>query len=56
MFNSKTHRQINNYLEKHFNQKQDWILTVQEAIEHGLCDGIYGEPNYESLQKIKEMI
>jgi ATP-dependent Clp protease protease subunit len=48
-----TAAQIIKHIQSQMDAKGDWYLTPSEAVEHGFADGVFGNPKYESLQKIK---
>lgn len=54
-FKGKTPQYIKNYFTKKLNEKQDWYLSPEEAIEFNLADGILGQGEYEDIYTIRSM-
>jgi ATP-dependent protease ClpP protease subunit len=41
------------FFKKKLEQKVDWWLTAEEAVYYGFADGVFGQPGYETLNKIR---
>lgn len=41
------------FLNKQINTKGDWWLFADDAVNFGFADGIFGTPNYSSLEEIR---
>ena len=53
-FQGQTQKKIKNYLNEKLNLKEDWILSADEALDHGFIDGIVGAPGFENMKEIKK--
>lgn len=53
-FQGQTQKKIKNYLNEKLNLKEDWILSANEALDHGFIDGIFGAPGFENIKEIKK--
>jgi ATP-dependent protease ClpP protease subunit len=47
-------KQVINFIDKKIQKLGDWNLDANEAVYYGLCDGIYGTPEFENLEKIRK--
>lgn len=48
-----TDKQIAAFFNRKLQQNSDWYMSAEEAIDYGLADGILGQKNYETMDKIK---
>jgi len=51
-FKDSTDKQIENFLTRQLEKKEDWWLGAEEAVEHGLADGVYGHKGYLDIEEI----
>lgn len=49
----KTHKGAVGHLERMFAKKSDWYLSSEEAVEHGLADGVFGTEGFETIEEIR---
>lgn len=42
------------FIDQKIRKLGDWNLSAEEAVYYGLADGVYGEPGFESLEKIRK--
>lgn len=55
-FKDYTRGKIKAYLKRKMNERGDWILTGEEAVYYGFCDGVFGSEGYEDLKTIKSYL
>lgn len=53
IFKNMTTKQVQNYIRKMFDRKEDWWLSAESAFHHGFCDAIFGTNGYENIEEIK---
>lgn len=51
--NNADHKKITKFIDRKLTDKEDWILSPEEAINYGLSDGIYGETGFESIEILR---
>ena len=56
MFKDKTEKQVQNYIRKQLDKKEDWWLSAQDAVSHGFSDGVFGTKGYRDLDEIKSHV
>lgn len=47
--------QIKKYILNKMNNRTDWWLDPQEAIDYGFIDGVYGERGFKDIDKIRNV-
>lgn len=52
-YKSITIEKVMEFFKKKLEQKVDWWLTAEEAVYYGFADGVFGQPGYETLNKIR---
>lgn len=50
---SMTEPQVVKFIDEKIKKLGDWNLSAEEAVYYGLADGVFGEPEFESLDKIR---
>ena len=53
-FLGQSQRKIKNYFTEKLNLKEDWIISANEALEHGFIDGILGTPDFKNIEEVKK--
>ena len=46
--------QVVSFIDRKISKLGDWNLNAKEAVHYGLCDGIFGEPEFETMDKIRK--
>jgi len=52
-FKDMSERQIENFLEKKLQLKQEWFMNAEEAVHYGFADGVFGDKGFDSIDKIR---
>lgn len=55
-FSGKDDMWISSYIQKHLDQKEDWMLSSEEAVNYGFADHVYGESGYSSYKEIENVL
>ncbi len=53
-YKGKSQLAVQNKLRKIMNEKREWDMTSQEAIEMNLIDAVLGDEGYENVTKLRE--
>ena len=48
-----TEQQTVKFIDDKIKKFGDWNLTAEEAVYYGFCDGVLGDPGFETLEKIR---
>jgi ATP-dependent protease ClpP protease subunit len=48
-----THQQVLRYIDRKIQKLGDWNLDAEQAVYYGFADGIFGDPGFETLDKIR---
>lgn len=51
MFRDVDRKKIEKYIQKQFNEYEDWILLSQEAVDHGFSHGILGSAEFPNIKE-----
>jgi ATP-dependent protease ClpP protease subunit len=46
-------KQIIDFFNRKLKDKGDWYLDAEEALYYGLCDGVFGDKGFETIEKIR---
>jgi ATP-dependent protease ClpP protease subunit len=49
-----TENQVVKFIDQKIRKLGDWNLSSEEAVYYGLADGVFGQPGYDSLDKIRK--
>jgi len=52
--NDMNENQVVKFIDQKIRKLGDWNLSAEEAVYYGLADGVFGQPGYESLDKIRK--
>jgi hypothetical protein len=47
-------QEVIKFIDKKIRRLGDWNLNADKAHYYGFCDGIFGHPGYDSLEKIRK--
>jgi len=50
---SMSQQQTLRFIDRKIQKVGDWNLDAEQAVFYGLADGIFGEPGFETLEKIR---
>lgn len=52
-YKSLTEDKVMSFIDRKMKEKGDWWMTADEAVYYGFSDGIFGEPGFETVEKIR---
>lgn len=52
-FNLDTKAKVKSYIKRKLSYEEDWWLTPEQAVYYGFSDGILGNKDFETIEKIK---
>ena len=53
-FDGMSRDQIEKYIRKKMDMKQEWFMDAEEAVRYGFADGVFGTKGFETLAKIRK--
>jgi len=57
VFKGKTDKQIENYIKKQFNEKEDWWISAEDAVKYNLAQGVFGTTGeFANIETIKNYV
>lgn len=49
------HDKVVSFIDKKIQRLGDWNLDAEEAVYHGFADGVFGQPGFETIEKIRRL-